>query len=1102
MAHKSQIRDNVIDGVEKLLIGPRQGDEEFIEGRLTLAYLAGILFPKGEKRSDLAKESASDLEDETEGVVSNPVVSDDFSGDRENPLSMANEELPSSVGISFVIRKDSVFKVEVNAARYLKGTNEAGRDGYHRKPIPSEIIDSGQLDSSTIPVLDGAGELSMLERPSSFRADCRIITISLVNPATAKGSQHKKENLSNRLYQVALTCCCEEAGIEPYDAYFENAADSEDAILQLQYKHNPTYAVGHGCSVAWNDKEGKVTEVKIAYMPRQPVFRPIFDTVKIGDDQSFEHLGVFDIRRLALAKDGDQKDICHELNQFIDFYETWIVHQKSLDCEKYEDVASTLLSRMKGCSQRMREGVRLLQDDPSCWEAFTMANLAMLFQIEQTLRVRNVRSEREREGKAWPIPWDEPVDVFNLDISQLPAGFTPAWRPFQLGFFLTVVAGLEDPENSDHSIVDLIWFSTGGGKTEAYLLLSSYELIRRRMKFKERGGGTGIITRYTLRFLTADQFARTACLGCALEKVRYLSDGFLGDEPFRVGIYAGNAVSYASYSDAQTALRALEESPAEPHHFHISECPNCGTSLLPAKVTFDENDNPQGFGIKTVAGSKIEYVCQNSKCLFSGDLKIPVTAIDEEIYEDPPSFLLGVIDKFAMVPLTELAGNIFGRRKGSYVVPPTLIIQDEVHLISGPLGTVAAIYEAGFDTLIRTYQKRLGLPATGPKYIASSATVRDSERQIERLTGRPSAIFPPRGIMAGDSFFAREERQQDTARLYVGLMAQGLRGTSAAHWTSAAILQSVRHAAGQLGSKEDCDFLWTLLCYCNSKRELGLINGAVNQEILERMRVYADAQKLDPEDLNPLLKEEVSSDSVISISATRGNLLKGVSDSGRSYAKDFVPCTNMISVGIDIDRLGAMMVNGQPKTTAEYIQATSRVGRSPEKQGPGLVITLYSPAKPRDRSHYEHFKSYHQALYRLVEPTSVTPGSEQGLAKCCHAAIVTAIRHGVKGMQANDRASHLNLEGSSTKEVLGIFRDRLLAAYRDTDQFEIDRINESIDAFLGKWQDWKKFKLNYRSRDKDSFRLLFGHNDARANEVGVQTMFSMRGVDVEIEVKK
>ena len=290
---------------------------------------------------------------------------------------------------------------------------------------------------------------------------------------------------------------------------------------------------------------------------------------------------------------------------------------------------------------------------------------------------------------------------------------------------------------------------------------------------------------------------------------------------------------------------------------------------------------------------------------------------------------------------------------------------------------------------------------------------------------------------------------------------------------------------------------------------MGLINGAVAQEITERQKVYGSRQHFNDEFYEQLKKQEVSSEAVKDVSSTRSGLLVGVvartDSSGASGARkvvDFVPCTNMISVGVDIDRLGLMLVNGQPKTTAEYIQATSRVGRNPEGQGPGLVVTLYSPAKPRDRSHYEYFKNYHSSLYRLVEPNSVTPGSLRALQRAAHAAVVTVVRHGVEEMRSNDAAPLFNPSSRAIKEILEHLQTRLLNAYSADDEYERRVIQKKLREVVSEWEEWAAQGLRcYQPGGKNEPGLLRNAVQAAASDMGWLTMWSMRGVDVEVQGK-
>ena len=1113
MTSGHKIREMVQSEFESLVIGPRGGEKEFVSGRISLAYMAGILFPRGGRRSDLRDEGEDFSEDEH---GSSSKSGEEFSGDQENPLSMANEELPSSVGISFLVSDDS-FEVEVGAATYLADKNNNGEKGYQRVPFDLETVTSSELLSKgNVSVFGGRAKLSIIIRPSNFTGSGRIVTVSLLNSQEVNSDQKGKGSARSKpekwLFQTSLKINCEN-GFLPYETTDVDYDDIEEQVLALQFTDSPVFAVGHGASVDWQISQQDIApkSIRIAYLPSEYVYRPVFDRLLIDDVQSLELETLWDIRALAFTNDSHKESWFREAKEFIAFYERWIEVQAGLFSGNYHAAAQHLLDGMTEAAKRMASGIKFLESSEECWQAFSLANRAMLFQMEQVGRLKQLRREREQADQDWPIPYSERISSYDGDPEAFPSQLSPVWRPFQLAFFLLTVVGMENPESEDHQLVDLIWFSTGGGKTEAYLLLASYEMIRRRRRREADrvDPGTAVITRYTLRFLTADQLSRTASLVCALEKVRVHSHLDLGVTPFRVGLYIGvEQNSYSNFAKAESALNDLYADVNSPHKFQVTECPNCGTGLIP-KASRDDGESLDAYGIEIDAG-RIRYRCPNTACFFSSH-RIPVTVIDQDIYDSPPDFLLGTVDKFAGLPFVEKSAAIFGApKKGVKRSPPSLIIQDELHLISGPLGTLASIYEAAFDTLIKTYQDDMGLSPVGPKYVAASATVRDSDKQIRRLMGRDARIFPPRGMRAHDSFFAREDRRPETARLYVGLMPQGIRATTAAHWTSAALLQSVRQVAEEkLSSRENADFLWTLLCYCNSKRELGLINGAVSQEITERLKVYGERQNFDPDLHEQLKKQEVSSEAVKDVSSTRAGLLVGViprSDpdemSETRRVVDFVPCTNMISVGVDIDRLGLMMVNGQPKTTSEYIQATSRVGRNPEGQGPGLVLALYSPAKPRDRSHYEYFKNYHSSLYRLVEPNSVTPGSARALERAAHAALVSVVRHGVSHMKGNNSVVNFDKSNAQTKRMIDKLVDRLLSAYEASDVYERGVIIQKLKDAADDWSGWISEGLTaYVPGGKNEPGLLKSPSQSATSRTGWLTMRSMRGVDVEIKGK-
>jgi hypothetical protein len=1091
---KAEIRDLVSKEIRNLLIGPYDGPVEKVSGRLSLRYLSGILYPVGSTRGQVQSEAANRSADTG--------ASDEFSADTDNPLSLANEMLPSSVALSFCVPRGEEVRASLIGGKYTDISDSAAKQMWQRHELSPTPILIGPAHTQKHIGLDKSVEVRVTRRVAVFDKNVEVVTVAVVNASKAgnSGSAEAKENVEKRVYQLGMVCSCD-SGVLPYQDTSSKFDDLEEEILALQYSQKAVFAVGHGASASWNlENSGRAKDVSVVYAPSARVFRPLFDSLKLESGEVYESLEVLRLGYLS-SPDSNHGEVVSQLNSFVDFYGKWVALQNAQPVnETLSRSKQHLISKMKKCHARMKRGVELLTADKDCWDAFQLANGAMLLQMEQNAKINGLRSKINNESKIWPIPLDEAIDPGETAI---PFNLSYSWRPFQLAFFLLSVCDLESPGSDDAETADLIWFSTGGGKTEAYLLLAAYELLRRRKRYSsaDKGGGTGVITRYTLRFLTADQFARTGSLICALEKLRQSNAFELGDEPFSLGLYAGGSVSYNKIAKAEQAIHLLRENPRETHLFQIDFCPNCGTSMLPQETKFIDGEpdySEIGFSIER---NQVKVRCVNERCLFSNELGLPIRTVDEDIFINPPSFLLGTVDKFANFAFGEREGSIFKGCNGN-TVPPTLIIQDELHLISGPLGTIAAVYEAAFDTIIRLQNDKVGLGNFGPKYIASSATVRDSDTQIRRLLGRNAEIFPPRGVKASDSFFSKDDDSVESSRLYVGYMAQGLNSTSAAHWTAAAILQAVRGVTEKHSLKAgDVDFLWSLVCYCNSKRELGLINASTNDEILSRMRVYCATQGLNEETIPSLLKEEVSSQGVKNISETRGNLLIPLTDKRDSAVRDFVPATNMISVGVDINRLGVMMINGQPKTTAEYIQASSRVGRQPTGNGPGLVVTLYSPAKPRDRSHYEHFRAYHETLYRLVEPTSVTPGSEQALERALHAAIIIALRHSVSELKTYPRKA--DFSDSQSQRVLSSLKDRMLAAYPDVilNAFERDTIEGCFESVIAKWVELaERFTdLTYRSWGNTGHPLMTDFQQKRTS--GFPTMTSMRSVDVSIPMK-
>lgn len=1084
-------RDEIVGGLRKRLVGPGLGkpgpdgtfENETVEGRLSLAYMMGMLFPRSERvDAALSGDEADTPED-----------------DAEDPLSMATAMLPSSMGLSVCVSAGGKVKVTVKGARYQdcfendadKDPQASGESSPRRKRsegqwrrIPLETTEQvvGAGGTAAISALEGRAVLEVLERTLSDGSS--LLTVSVSNSRNA-ATQRSTEDA---LFQVGISIEPVTGEILQYPAATFVPPTDDERELRVIYGQQRPYGAGHGVATTWKMIDGRCVLVKTEALPEAHVWRPVFDNLSIGSGATaarFEDDGLFKIAPLARGEE-PLEVLVAKLERLVCFYEQWIASQEALAVEPgLEADAQRMLARCRQSAGRMRDGIKLLAQGGNIHRCFTLANRAMLMSMAHATRATGKGRADKRQG---PFELGE-AETGEIDYYASEA----AWRPFQLAFFLQVLPSLAGEGLPDRDLVDVIWFATGGGKTEAYLLVSAFELLRRRLFDSETGGGTGVINRYTYRFLTADQFQRTAGVICALEMLRRdfaaNGDSSLGGDEYSIGLFVGGEVSPNNLADANDKLVELYDSkePRSENPFPIEGCPSCGTLLVPSRPRRLADGAPDvtfyGFN---AASNAFRVFCPEEDCEFHNHL--PVYFVDEQLYQKPPSFLLGTVDKFAMVPWNEKGGRLFGLGAGHDA--PSLVIQDELHLISGPLGTLAGVYEAAFETLMTSGG------SAPPKVIASTATIRNAAVQCRRIYGRPSAVFPAPGLRAEDSFFSKlDVGNIDRSRLYVGVMAQGLRATIAASWTMAALLQGVYELGVGGGADEDeLDAYWTLVAYHNSKRELGRIANATRDEIPTRLKVYAADEASERPSRFQVM--ELKAHSETPVPQARQKLARR--HMPEDPAIDVVPCTNIISVGVDIDRLGLMLVNGQPKLSAEYIQATSRVGRG---KVPGLVVACYSPSKPRDRSHYEAFRDYHERFYSFVEPTSVTPGALPAIDRALHAALVTVIRHGA-GLRKNAAAGGFDPAAPAVGSAIERLGERLRAAYDGQDEEEErQRLTAKLAERVDQWRGWAKTLtgLQYcfaRGQRKPCLLVRFG--DARTDDAGWHTLQSMRHVDEEI----
>ena len=746
----------------------------------------------------------------------------------------------------------------------------------------------------------------------------------------------------------------------------------------------------------------------------------------------------------------------------------------------------------------MRAGVKLLRCDTDAALAFRLANRAMLDQMRQRDRARG-RSRDAREYR---------------------------WRPFQLAFLLAVIASTIDERDRARDVLDLIWFPTGGGKTEAYLGLFAFLVVWRRLRYGEAGGGgTAVLMRYTLRLLTRQQFERAARIVCALELLRRRGVAQLGDEPVSVGLWVGAAASPNSFQEAArqvagmtpegggpgTEMAAVAEHLADNdvgqvpnsapsqltrggdggsgHHLVLQSCPWCGQRLTA----------PHSY---RAGPTEFQFLCRNDACAFGDGRPLPCNVVDEALYEQPPTLLVGTIDKFARLAWEERAAAFFGRGVRR---PPELVIQDELHLIAGPLGSVAGVYEAAVETVLEQRGVR-------PKYVASTATIRMAREQVRRLYGREMAVFPPPGLSADDSWFARTDRSRP-GRLYVGYLAPGLDQQHCLAPLAAALLAAPPALFEDQRDRDDLlDAWWTQVIYHGSLRGVGASHNAFVTDVRTFLRRLdaerreaarndgepgashslasgGDAVDTDGRRSQPAIAQ-LTSQSTAQENARTFDRLEA--PRGAADCLDAVLATNMISVGVDVDRLAAMVINGQPLTTAEYIQASSRIGRAGV---PGLVFANYYRHQARSLSHYENFRPYHESFYRFVEPTSVTPFTYQVRKRALHAALVIALRHGCDGLTANSAAGRFDENDARVRAVVEALKGRCGRADSDAAEATAEHLRQLVDE----WQEAaarcqrEKRGLQYDCRGREADRLLGEFDGARPGLW--KTLHSMRNIE-------
>jgi len=1046
------IRDALTGMVVRDLLGPAGGEDEELDQRedhVFQRYLVGMLAPKasdlpGEQMDELATEEDEETED----------------GATESGVPAGSTYFPSSMGISFVAAGSAKeIIVESEWGRYLriKSQTQVNKTGepvrvWKREAIKPEPITLKLAEGSIGTLVPHKSHpLVVLQGRMRHTTHGWVVTIFLVNQQAERKGQHEPKD-EVWVFQPKLRI--RGAKNEPiFVQRKESKTDlskmdpltrEETETMAMLYRHHREFAVGHGISICATLPEPMAERAIAVETEWAPVSEVPQQTPRAeADDVNLQGL-TLDMKNLA---EMPKSELIASLRRIEIAYGIWIDAEKgkisnpSARLAGHEGAAQRAVNGCDRARQRINAGVDFLEKDSMAEEAFRFANHAMWQQ-----RVHTIFSRKVRKKELKPEDGTGAVD--------LPEN--RSWRLFQVAFILLnlpSLTDLSDPERSHETdaIADLLWFATGGGKTEAYLGLTAYTLALRRLQppINGRSGdhGVAVLMRYTLRLLTLQQFQRAAALLCACEVIRRSDEKKWGSTNFRLGLWVGrnttpNTLAAAAESLRQGRVGGRPQMGGTPHQ--ITSCPWCGTEIREMHLKVYEAPSDVGRCVTYCGDSLGRCEFSEAKAPKEG---LPVMVVDEDIYRRPPALLIATVDKFAQMPWKGETQMLFGQVNGvcsrhgfrspeiedanshpsrnglpkaqttphGPLRPPDLIIQDELHLISGPLGSMVALYEAAIDELCcwEVNGKRVR-----PKVIASTATIARAPDQVRKLFVRKVEVFPPQGTNIQDSFFAiqREIGEKYPGRRFLGICAFGRRYPVAMIRSYVAHMAAAQVLYDKYGNLADP---WmTLAGYFNSIRELAGTRRLVEDDIRARLR-DADQRGLAKrrvravEELTsrksgtdiPKILERLEAKFDLALEAQRAQERKDGKHASSPTPYDVVLATNMISVGVDVDRLGMMLVAGQPKNTSEYIQATSRVGRS--SSGPGVVCTVYNWARPRDLSHYERFEHYHQTFYKHVEALSVTPFSARALDRGLSGVLVALMRLWEERLNANERAGAL-----------------------------------------------------------------------------------------------
>lgn len=1035
---ETDVRATLIDAIQKDILGPRDGKDETLKENPTRTYLTGILFPQ-----------ETSMDEETTNRTSQ---ADDINEDTSDEWYTHNVGVkPASFGLTCTMSAGTAHVL----ARVDYGTYQREKDGMYRRIAHSQTF-TIPLDK-TFQKAEAFDDDPDIRLKYSVRPGPHGITMSVF--VINSHYRQNRSSVQDHVFQpqITLTATDETGKIfrgNQSDTMLDadpGRVDDDSKLFGMLFRNKWVFAIGHGCAVEWHGIDagiGAASVIQTTFVPTHTVSGIGPRTLK-ADGLSMKQL--YEISDMSQYRD--------LLTPIADTYERWI--HETLESrlgtlpQSFRKTAQKQIDECRAALRRIRRGIKIVSTDDTAKEAFAFANRAMLLQQSYgTWARKNVKEGNQRGTE--------------------PDRYGGEWRVFQLAFILLNIESITNPRSQDRKRADLLWFPTAGGKTEAYLGLVAFVMAHRRLRnepVEHRRYGTVVLMRYTLRLLTLQQLQRITRLMCACEFIRRRDEDKWGDEPFLAGLWVGAKTTPNSLDGDFGAKKAIDDARAgnsrrDYNPIQFMSCVWCGAGI-------DAYNYYVEGGIR-----QCRIYCSNSNCEFSrrpgnGETNLPVLVVDEDIYKRCPTLVIGTVDKFAQMAWKWKTRAIFGRvnkycQKHGFVTdeladecgnhykyhsfhfadqgpdslePPELIIQDELHLISGPLGTLTGLYETAVDMLCTND----GIP---PKIVASTATARRADEQIHALFNRQdSHIFPPQGFEFGESFFSVISPEHVPDKTYLGITSP-MNSMQVLGRVSATILGRVRSLKDYIDS-DILDQYYTLVSYFNRIKEMGVASQMYSERVPAYVRMIRS--RYDDSDTSPRI--EALDTAELTGRMDSSSIPKTLDDleirlGGEVKPVDVLLCTNMLSVGVDISRLGVMIINGQPKSHSEYIQASGRIGR----KWPGLVITNYNYLRLRDLSHYESFNDYHGTLHKSVEPVSLTPFSSRARDKALFGVLVSLVRLSETRLAQNTAADRLDDAVDYVRRVLADIQNAVAERAGAVDPYEMEGTVKDLEQMIHNWE--------------------------------------------------